>query len=185
MSDTREFLLGLLPRGSIGAEIGVYKGDFAARIMETVKPKTLHLIDPWKYESSPIYKDSLYGGLQGESQTGMDLIHQSVVTRFAEELKRGTVRIHRTASALAAGEFSGGYFDWIYIDGNHQYEFVKSDLNGFYPQVRGGGIIAGDDYELEGWWKGGVKKAVDEFVATGLCDIVAVKANQYVLRKRA
>jgi predicted O-methyltransferase YrrM len=51
--------------------------------------------------------------------------------------------------------------DFVYIDGNHQYEFIKSDLENYYPRVKKGGIISGHDYE----WKGtpDVKKAVDEF----------------------
>ena len=52
-------------------------------------------------------------------------------------------------------------FDFLYIDGNHRYEAVKSDLINYYPRVKKGGIISGHDYEFEG--TPDVKKAVDEF----------------------
>ena len=62
MAQVRDFLLKLLPQNSIGAEIGVHKGDFSEEILRDVRPNELHLIDPWRYESSDTYKDSWYGG---------------------------------------------------------------------------------------------------------------------------
>jgi cephalosporin hydroxylase len=70
------------------------------------------------------------------------------------------VIVHHSAAAEAAAEFADEYFDWIYIDGNHQYEFVLLDLESYYPKVKAGGSIVGDDYGVEGWWRGGVTRAV-------------------------
>ena len=42
----REFLLHSLPRNSVGAEIGVWRGEFSADIVRRVRPRRLHLIDP-------------------------------------------------------------------------------------------------------------------------------------------
>src|SRR5689334_12291037 len=60
--DPRVFLLKMLPARSVGAEIGVHKGDFSAQILRTVRPHTLHLIDPWQYEPSEAYEQAWYGG---------------------------------------------------------------------------------------------------------------------------
>lgn len=38
--------------------------------------------------------------------------------------------------------------DFVYIDGNHEYAFVKKDIELYYPKVKIGGIIGGDDYFL-------------------------------------
>jgi hypothetical protein len=54
----RRFLLGLLPRGSVGAEIGVWRGDFSAWILRTVRPARLHLIDPWAFRSGGEYREA-------------------------------------------------------------------------------------------------------------------------------
>lgn len=35
--------------------------------------------------------------------------------------------------------------DMVYIDGDHEYEGVKADLEAFYPIVKEGGLIFGDD----------------------------------------
>jgi predicted O-methyltransferase YrrM len=65
-------------------------------------------------------------------------------------------------SSAAAGQFQDGYFDFVYIDGNHDYEFVRQDLALYWPKIRVGGMIAGHDYHFS---QKGVIKAVDEFVA--------------------
>src|SRR2546430_9287984 len=43
----RAFLFKMLPRGSVGAEIGVWKGDFSKLLLRRVRPAELHLVDPW------------------------------------------------------------------------------------------------------------------------------------------
>jgi FkbM family methyltransferase len=52
-------------------------------------------------------------------------------------------------------------FDFIYIDGDHSYDYVKEDIEIWYPKVRAGGLICGHDYNNQ--WEG-VVQAVDEFV---------------------
>jgi predicted O-methyltransferase YrrM len=52
-------------------------------------------------------------------------------------------------------------FDFIYIDGDHSYDYVKEDIEIWYPKVRDGGILCGHDYNNQ--WEG-VVQAVDEFV---------------------
>lgn len=126
----------------------------------------------------------MYGGKSG-SQAVLNEIYQSVTRKFSREVASGQVTIHRKLSAEAAREFPDNYFDWIYIDGDHQYEFVKKDLEFFYPKVKPGGFITGDDYEDRGWWQGGVKRAVDEFIASGRAQKIKIKKNQFVLRKRS
>jgi hypothetical protein len=163
----RDFLLNEMPRNSVCAEIGVYRGDFSQRIVEVVSPARLHLVDPWKFQESEVYGQSLYGGERGENQANMDAIYESVNRRFAAPIKERIVTLHRANSIDAAGTFADNYFDWIYIDGDHQYEFVKADLHAWFPKIKPGGFIAGDDYGEGGWWKGGVKKAVDEFMRHG------------------
>ena len=59
----RDFLLEKLPANSIGAEIGVHRGEFASHILEVVKPKKLHLIDPWEFQEE--FGQSLFGGARG------------------------------------------------------------------------------------------------------------------------
>src|SRR5262249_44197342 len=107
-----------------------------------------------------------------------------VRSRFRRGIRDGTVVIHRAESADVADEFDDGYFDWVYVDGDHLFESVLFDLNAFEPKVRSGGLIAGDDYTVFGWWQGGVRRAVDEFVSTASVEVVSLD-DQFVLRRRA
>ena len=64
-------------------------------------------------------------------------------------------------SDIAARVIAGKIFpaDLIYIDASHDYEDVLRDLESYWPLVRDGGVMIGDDY---GDWPG-VTRAVDEF----------------------
>ena len=177
--DPRRELLKTLPKNSIGAEIGVWKGEFSTEILKIVKPRELHLVDPWKFESREVYAKSLYGSEGAGTQSAMDEIYFDVVKQFRNN---HAVKIHRLASADT--DFPDDYFDWVYIDGNHRYEFAKADLHLFTRKVKPGGLVTGDDYIDHGWFKGGVKKAVDEAVVTGPLVLHRIIVSQFILRKQ-
>jgi hypothetical protein len=181
--DSRALLLERMPRNSVCAEIGVYRGDFSEQILRVVRPAALHLIDPWTYQPGETYRDALYGGSKGVSQPHMDVVYESVRQRFTAAVQGDVVRLHRLPSNAAALQFADEYFDWIYIDGNHLYECVREDLALFSAKIKRGGYIAGDDYASQGWWHDGVRKAVDEFVANGHAAMTLIAGNQFLLQK--
>lgn len=61
-------------------------------------------------------------------------------------------------STKAANMFEDNTVDFVHIDAAHDYENVLADINAWFPKVKAGGLITGDDY---GW--PGVYKAVNEF----------------------
>jgi hypothetical protein len=58
---------------------------------------------------------------------------------------------------------------------------VKKDLEVFALKVKPGGLLAGDDYGVRGWWEHGVTRAVDEFVARGTFEPLRL-GHVFVLR---
>ena len=42
--------------------------------------------------------------------------------------------------------FPAQHFDWLYIDALHTFEAVLSDLRAWWPRLRDGGLLSGDDY---------------------------------------
>ena len=52
--------------------------------------------------------------------------------------------------------------DLIHIDAGHDYTSVMTDLRTWWPLLREGGVLVGDDYYTDGNWPG-VKHAFDEF----------------------
>jgi hypothetical protein len=176
----RDYLLLKMPQGAVCAEIGVDEGDFSEQIIGATKPKKLHLIDPWQHLDE--YKGSCYGGLGPEGQSEMDRKYLKVQERFVSETKAGRAVLHRVTSEEATSLFDDSHLDWLYLDANHLYEFAKLDLELFYPKIKPGGYICGDDYGVKGWWEGGVTKAVNEFVKEKELEL-EVKATQFIIRK--
>ena len=180
----RARLLRRLPKNSVGVEIGVWAGDLSAAILRAVRPVQLHLLDPWAFAPDERYEQAWYGGARAGSQAEMDEVYKRVLQRFETEIADGAVVIHRSTSAEAAAGFEDASLDWVYVDGNHLYEYVRADLELFAPKVRPGGLLAGDDYGAPGWWEDGVRRAVDRFLVTeaGAYEPVLLR-DQFLLRR--
>jgi hypothetical protein len=162
----RAKLLSLLPKDAVCAEVGTYRGDFAAAILKTSKPKQLYLIDSWEHRSEEKYEGASYGGHALAGQQGMDAMYESVVARFRAEIDSGAIVVKRARSPDAAAGFADESLDWVYIDADHSYEGVRHDLDAYYGKVKPGGFIAGDDYgQGDKWFGHGVTRAVDEFAS--------------------
>jgi hypothetical protein len=113
----------------------------------------------------------------------MDGRYSSVLARFQCQINAGQVVVHRAYSSDALQQFPDQYFDWVYVDGNHLYEYVAKDLELCFIKVRVDGYIAGDDYTDGGWWEGGVKKAVDEFAERPTVRLLETRNQQFIFRK--
>ncbi len=77
------------------------------------------------------------------SNEALESMYQNVKQKFANNPK---VTIVRAFSPEAAELFEDNFFDWVYIDGNHNYSAIKNDLIRWYTKVKQGGLIAGHDY---------------------------------------
>lgn len=155
----RLLLLEKMPKTAVCAEIGVWKGDFSELIRSMTLPRKLHLIDPWKFQGE--FPERMYGGSVAKEQSDMDRIYEHVRNRFNDYQN---IILHRGKSEKVLQDFENAYFDWVYIDGNHYYEYVLNDLQICLSKVKPGGIIAGDDYtwgEKDGF---PVKRAVQDFI---------------------
>ena len=166
-----------------GVEIGVWEGETAALFLERGL-KHLHLVDPW---SATAYQDSsefggyehylqryapLTGGASTEAfESYYNKLFAAVVSRFYGD----PVTFHRMESRafwmLHLG--LGKQFDWVYIDGSHEYGEVLNDLMCAGQCTRG--PIYGDDYGN----KTSVKMAVDDYVAARQARLEIFADNQY------
>jgi hypothetical protein len=168
-----------MPKNSVCAEVGVWKGDFSKRIIKHTFPSKLHLIDPWSYQ--PDFPMRKFGGKHAKAQEDMDRIFEGVKTRFQGV---PSISIHRTYSEEALVGFEDGYLDWIYLDGNHAFDFITRDLELSFSKVRSGGFISGDDYTWGRKTGYPVKKAVRQFVQEkGLEDRIEIIESQFIIQK--
>lgn len=127
------------PPESVGAEIGVKRGKNAKRMFARIKPKKLHLIDPWGKDASHAYSAH-------EPTENMQAFYEANVAWANLPENGGRIDIIRDYSVEAAKRFPDNYFDWAYIDGLHDYENVYADLAAFAPKIKPGGFLFGDDY---------------------------------------
>jgi len=128
---------------TIGAEVGVKNGNNARLMFDRINPEKFHLIDPWG-----VYDDDVY--LKHVPQNEMEIAYQNVLAWANHPERQGRVELTRDYSFNAATKFNDGYFDWVYIDGYHDYENIYRDLKSFAPKIKEGGFLCGDDY----WYMG-------------------------------
>jgi len=153
-----DFIGKFLTSGSQIAELGEWKGDFSNQLLAYFKPSVLTLIDPWRFEE--LRPHSWYGGSIAKSQSDMDKIYYSVTERFSSKINAGVVRVHRGSIETALIEDC----DLLYVDGDHSFDGVSSDISIAISKMQTGSLIIFDDYGVGGWWSDGVTKAVHRYV---------------------
>jgi len=139
---TREQLLYLLPRNAVVAEIGVATGGFSQAILQTCQPSKLAFIDLWETQDDERYRTDPSNATPSIQQER----YQTVLNLFSPLIAAGRVTVHRGLSATVADSFPDSSFDWIFVDANHTYDGVITDLRKYYPKVKRGGFIVGHDY---------------------------------------
>lgn len=165
----------------IGAEIGVWRGDFSQKLLEHLPSCHIYLIDPW------VSIEDIPQRLHTKPQDQMDKIFEYVKDRFKDNGKN--ITILRDYSKSASTRFVDSFFDWIYLDGNHSFEYVKDDLYRWWEKLKKGGVFIGDDYQ-EGDYQVnvldfGVVKAVNEFIKEKENEIknFRVIQDQFIIEK--
>ncbi len=117
---------------TVGAEIGVYKGEFSKKICRA--GLKLYAIDPWR-----IYKD--YGNPRGQKRLDVQYEHtKRVLAPYPD------CTIVRKTSMEAVTDFADGSLDFVYIDANHEFRYIAEDLSEWTKKVKRGGIVSGHDY---------------------------------------
>ncbi len=130
----------------IVAEIGTWEGSNALEILEIFNVKKIYLIDP--------YLD--YNGFEIEGSISEA---QKTAIKKLNKYKNKIIWINKKSNN-AINDIPNN-LDFIYIDGNHEYKYVKDDLNNYYPKVKSRGFLFGHD--VSNIFYSGVVKALFEF----------------------
>lgn len=142
--------LGLLGHG---VEVGAGSGHYASLLLERWNGRKLHLIDPWNDVAD-------YEGPNDEE-------HEDAYRECMRRTSRweNRVVVHRALSTEAAPSFGDGSLDFVRIDGNPSYEGTCRDIRFWWPKVKPGGLLFGNNFLdgqlVEGDF--GVRSAVREF----------------------
>lgn len=118
---------------TVGAEIGVYKGEFTELFCKV--GLKMYAIDPWIAYSG--------AGRTQRRQERQDFLYghtQRVLAPYND------CTIIRKTSVDALNDFQDGSLDFVYIDGDHEFSHIAADLVGWSKKVRVGGVVSGHDY---------------------------------------
>lgn len=118
----------------IGAEVGVYRGVYSETLCKKMPQLQLYGVDLWEtYEG---YKDY-------ESKEDMS----DAMNEAAKRTKGLSCQLIKGPSSLVVEQFKDESLDFVFIDGNHAYEYVVEDISRWSKKVRKGGIVCGHDFD--------------------------------------
>lgn len=133
-----------------GVEIGSYSGESSLIFINSGRFKTLFCIDPWVNGYDPNDPASLSNHKAEKVFDANTRNYKNIV-----KIKDYSYNVHT--------RFEDDSIDFLYIDGCHTYEGVKTDLELYFKKVKKGGIVGGHDFYLNSESWSGVKKAILEF----------------------
>lgn len=140
-----------------GVEVGVFQGEYTRWLLRGIPGLNLTGVDVW--ESYGVYKDF----------ENADLLAAYDIAR-ANVAKWPNCKLIKGRSVDVASEFRDESLDFVFIDGNHAYEFVVQDLAAWTPKVRSGGIVYGHDFDdytrSHRWSEMHVQQAVRGWIAS-------------------
>jgi predicted O-methyltransferase YrrM len=156
-------------------EIGTFYGANLLSVANSYglhENSKLYCIDPWEdYSEYPEYKN--------EQPT----IYNTFITNVEKSGVKDKIVINRGYSNIEIPKFQENFFDIIYIDGNHQPEYVLEDAVLCFRKLKPNGMLIFDDY---GW--GGpdlTQRGIDAFLS-GYRDKLAIlgqRESQVFVRK--
>lgn len=133
----RNMFAELLPRLGLnkGVEMGVETGLYSEVLCKANPNIDLASVDAWTAYKG--YRDHV-------SQEKLD----GFMEKTKERLAPYNARVIKGFSMDVVKQFEDGSLDFVYIDGNHEYQHTVNDIAEWQKKVRVGGIVAGHDYIL-------------------------------------
>jgi len=129
----------------VGAEIGVLAGAYAMVLCEAIPRLKYYGIDSW------------YVGGKMKNHA-----HRGKYEQAKKNLAPYDATLIRKLSMDAVKDFEDSSLDFVYIDGNHQFDYVVADIIEWTKKVKKGGIVSGHDYVTAN--KCGVIPAVNGYI---------------------
>ena len=138
-----------VPQG-VGAEIGIWLGKMSYHLLKS--GLKLYMVDNWKGVPGYGHKFS------DEAQ----IINKQKALELTSQFDSRRIILHMDSkdASLMVPDKS---LDFVFIDADHSYEGVKSDIKHWISKVKPGGWLGGHDYGNENEPNHeGVEKAVNE-----------------------
>ena len=163
----------LLKKPKIFLEVGVFHGVTARNVCELLY--SIHY-DNFKYIGLDLFEENDENKSEIIPNTNFSNPFKKIYFRYIKrqnpyslEAVKDLLKKFKNNVDLVKGNSNNvlkkidmSKIDYVFLDGGHDYETVKNDLENCILVVKNNGTILCDDYNLS--YAPGVKKAIDEFV---------------------
>lgn len=160
--DVLRYLCDLVQAKNV-LEVGCWLGESTSILAEEVKKRggTVTCVDWWN--GNP--------GTNLEAVAGEDIYLQFITNMTVLGLS-DNIRVIRGKSEEEIPKLADKSFDLVFIDADHRYSSVKSDILACYPKVRSRGILCGHDCEGTIYDENYIEVDCHESVHHGVCKAV-------------
>jgi hypothetical protein len=187
-ADLYSYQVSIANDGDQFVEIGAWLGKstcyMASMIAQSRKKIRFYTVDTWDLGTiDPSYT-------RWHQYSPFSLLYDGLYMEFIDNLISSGLADYvvpmRSKSTIAAAQFDDNSLAFVFVDANHSYEGVTSDLHAWYPKIIPGGTIAGHDYVASPGNNLGahpdVAKAVDTFFAAAPFSLLT-SLNCWLFRK--
>eukprot|EP00927_Polykrikos_kofoidii_P051523 TRINITY_DN45324_c0_g1_i1.p1 TRINITY_DN45324_c0_g1~~TRINITY_DN45324_c0_g1_i1.p1 ORF type:complete len:417 (-),score=50.90 TRINITY_DN45324_c0_g1_i1:94-1344(-) len=123
------------------AEIGVFQANTSRRLLERFPSLEMLLVDPYHLHTEDAWDELQY--LEEFYISSRETFLEA--SRWTQPYRARATHMLQT-SVAAASWVTPGSLDLVFIDGDHRYESVATDIQAWWPTIREGGAIAGHDF---------------------------------------
>ncbi len=125
------------------AEVGVYRGDFAAAILQRC-PSLIryYMVDPWRHLSD-------WNKPSNKADVELEAFFQEAKAKTDFASAKRVILRGKTTEVV--DQIADSDVDFAYIDADHTLKGIAIDLIRVYPKVRDGGFVGGDDFTRSVW----------------------------------
>lgn len=173
-ADLYDDIFWQIPDNGIFIEVGCFLGKSAAyfggKIKDISRPINFLVIDTFE-------------GTIGEHEGLMNKLynHNDMYEVFKKNMMdlglEDIVSVRKETSVEAAKDFPNKLVDGVFLDADHSYEAVKSDIEAWLPKIKDSGFIAGHDIDFPGVWKA-VREKFDTFEVKNRCWYVKLNGSK-------
>ena len=179
---SRKFVTDFIPKGGIGAELGVFTGLFSTILLRHTAAERIYFVDPWWEAFGEHYPD--WGTYTGNGKLRTRSAYEAATSRIGKLKKRTQAEIIVGTADVFLKSVPDGYLDWVYLDSTHSYEGTQIELDLLKDKLKPGGVVVGDDWHDDAAHPhSGVSKAVREAVLAGHFEMIGTfDALQWAIR---
>ncbi len=152
----------------VGVEIGVYTAHNSESILKTLNVRKLFLIDPYIFYQ--------------ENDNAIINVDDSVKKQAINRMKPYTEQVEWLFQpSEEASTHVPSNLDFVYIDGNHSYNYVTKDIQLYYEKLKKSGVLGGHDFTLRYYPE--VCYAVVEFARQHSLNLQGDVTDWWVIKK--